>query len=49
MLPVPDSLTWEVAAFSVPREDLDLYALPPVAILGKVVVKLKTILAGESF
>ena len=38
--PVPDPLAWAVDAFSLPWEDLDPYAFPPVAILGKVVEKL---------
>ena len=38
--PVPDSLATAVDALSLPWEDLDAYAFPPVAILGKVVEKL---------
>ena len=38
--PVPDSLATAVDALSLPWEDLDAYAFPPVAILGKVVQKL---------
>ena len=38
--PVPDSLATAVDALSLPWEDLDVYAFPPVAILGKVVEKL---------
>ena len=39
--PVPDSQAWAVDALSLPWEDLDPYAFPPVAILGKVVEKLQ--------
>ena len=39
--PVPDPLAWAVDALSLPWEDLDPYAFPTVAILGKVVVKLQ--------
>ena len=39
--PVPESLAWAVDALSLPREDLDQYAFPPEAILGKVVAKCK--------
>ena len=35
--PVPDSLATAVDALSLPWDDLDAYAFPPVAILGKVV------------
>ena len=38
--PVPDSLAIAVDALSMPWEDLDAYAFPPAAILGKVVEKL---------
>ena len=38
--PVPDPLAWAVDALSLPWEDLDVYAFPPVAILGKAVEKL---------
>ena len=38
--PVPDPLATAVNALSLPWEDLDAYAFPPVAILGKVVEKL---------
>ena len=38
--PVPDSLATAVDALSLPWEDLDVYAFPRVAILGKVVEKL---------
>ena len=37
MSPVPDPLATAVDALSLPWEDLDAYALPPAAILGKVV------------
>ena len=37
---VPDPLTTAVDALSLPWEDLDAYAFPPAAILGKVVEKL---------
>ena len=39
--PVPDSQAWAVAALSLSWEDLDPYAFPPAAILGKVVEKLQ--------
>ena len=39
--PVPDSLAWAVDTLSLPWEDLDAYAFPPVAISGKVVEKLQ--------
>ena len=35
--PVPDPLATAVDALSLPWEDLDAYAFPPAAILGKVV------------
>ena len=38
--PIPDPQAWAVEALSLSWEDLDLYAFPPVAILGKVVEKL---------
>ena len=38
--PVPDSLAVAVDALTLPWEDLDAYAFPPTAILGKVVAKL---------
>ena len=38
--PTPDSLTTAVNALSLPWEDLDAYAFPPAAILGKVLEKL---------
>ena len=37
--PVPDPQTWAVDALSLSWEDLDPYAFPPAAILGKVVEK----------
>ena len=39
--PVPDPLATAVDALSLPWEDLDAYAFPPTAILGKVVEKLQ--------
>ena len=39
--PVPDPQAWAVDAFSLSWEDLDPYAFPPAAILGKVVEKLQ--------
>ena len=39
--PVPDPQAWAVSALSLPWEDLDPYAFPPAAILGKVVEKLQ--------
>ena len=39
--PVPDPLATAVDALSLPWEDLDAYAFPPAAILGKVVEKLQ--------
>ena len=41
VLPVLDSLACAVDAFSLPSEDLDPYASPPVTILSKVVAKIK--------
>ena len=38
--PVPDLLAVAVDALTLPWEDLDAYAFPPTAILGKVVEKL---------
>ena len=38
--PVPDSLAVAVDALTLPWEDLDAYAFPPTAILGKVVEKM---------
>ena len=38
--PVPDSLAVAVDALTLPWDDLDAYAFPPTAILGKVVQKL---------
>ena len=39
--PVPDPKATAVDALSLPWEDLDAYAFPPAAILGKVVEKLQ--------
>ena len=39
--PVPDSLAVAVDALSLPWENLDAYAFPPAAILGKVVERLQ--------
>ena len=39
--PVPDPLAVAVDALSLPWEDLDTYAFPPAAILGKVLEKLQ--------
>ena len=39
--PVPDPQAWAVDALSLSRENLDPYAFPPAAILGKVVEKLQ--------
>ena len=39
--PVPDPLASAVDALRLPWEDLDAYAFPPAAILGKVVEKLQ--------
>ena len=39
--PVPDPRAWAVDALSLSWEDLDPYAYPPAAILGKVVEKLQ--------
>ena len=41
VLTVPDSLVWLVDALSLPWEALDPYPFPPVAILGKVVAKIR--------
>ena len=41
MLLVSDPLSWAVDALILPLEDLDPYGFPPVAILGKVVAKLR--------
>ena len=41
MSPVPDPLATAVDALSLPWEDLDAYAFPPAAILGKVMAKLQ--------
>ena len=40
--PVPDPQAIAVDALSLPWEDLDAYAFPPTAILGKVVEKLQS-------
>ena len=37
---VPDPNTWAVDAPTVSWEDLDMYAFPPVSLLGKVICKL---------
>ena len=39
--PVPDSMAIAVDSLSLPWEDLDAYAFPPIALLGKVVEKLQ--------
>ena len=39
--PVPDPQAWAVDALSLSWENLDPYAFPPAAILGKVVEKLQ--------
>ena len=39
--PVPDPQAWAVVALGLSWEDLDPYAFPPAAILGKVVEKLE--------
>ena len=39
--PVPDPQAWAVDALCLSWEDLDVYAFPPAAILGKVVDKLQ--------
>ena len=39
--PVPDPQAWAMDALSLSWEDLDPYAFPPAAILGKVVEKLQ--------
>ena len=38
--PVPDPNAWAVDTVTVSWEDLDMYAFPPVSLLGKVVSKL---------
>ena len=38
--PVPDPKDWAVDALTVPWEDLDMYAFPPVSLRGKVISKL---------
>ena len=47
--PASDPLAWAVDALSLPWEDLVPYVFKPVAILGKVVSRQGTTLAGESF
>ena len=47
--PVPDPLATAVDALGLPWEDLDAYALPPAAILGKVVEKLQDFLRKRIF
>ena len=37
--PVPDQTAWAVDALSLPWENLDVYAFPPVTLLNKVVSK----------
>ena len=37
--PVPDQRAWAVDALSLPWEDLDVYAFPPVSLLSLVVSK----------
>ena len=46
--PVPDAMATAVDALSLSWEELDAYAFPPTAILGKVVEKLQTPHARES-
>ena len=46
--PVPDPQATAVDALSLPWEDLDVYAFPPTAILGKV-VNCRTPHVQESF
>ena len=38
--PPPDIKAWKVDVLSLPWENLDSYAFPPVAILGQVVTKM---------
>ena len=35
--PVPDPMAWQVDAFAVPWDDLDVYAFPPFAVLRQVI------------
>ena len=39
MAPVPDQTAWAVDALSLPWENLDVYAFPPVSLLNQVVSK----------
>ena len=45
--PVPDPQAWAVDALSLSWEDLDPYAFPPAAILGKVLEKLQDYLCNR--
>ena len=45
--PVPDPQAWAVDALSLSWENLDPYAFPPAAILGKVVEKLQDYLCNR--
>ena len=45
--PVPDPQAWPVDALSLSWQDLDPYAFPPPAILGKVVKKLQDYLCNR--
>ena len=36
---VPDQMAWQVDALSLQWEELDLYAFPPVSLLGQMVSK----------
>ena len=47
--PIPDPLATAVDALSLPWEDLDTYAFPPEAILGKWWRSDRTLHARESF
>ena len=38
--PVPDPKPWALDALTVSLENLDLYAFPPVSLLGKLISKL---------
>ena len=38
--PVPDPTAWAVDALSLPRENLDAYAFPPVSLLNQVISKI---------
>ena len=44
MSPVPDPNAWAMDALTVSCENLDMYAFPPVPLLGKVVSKLSDLL-----